>query len=86
MKPIIKRTTAIALIVALAGCGHTSQDRVLSGAGLGAATGAVTSVVVGGSVGTGVLLGTAAGAVIGGVTDSNQLNFGKPLWKKGHGN
>lgn len=83
MKPMFLRSTAILTVLALAGCGHTSQDRVLSGAGLGAATGAVTSAVVGGSVGTGLLIGTAAGAIVGGVTDSNQLNLGKPVWKKG---
>lgn len=75
-------TIAVISLLSLSACGHTSQDRVLSGAGLGAATGAVTSAVVGGSVGTGLLIGTAAGAIVGGVTDSNQVNLGKPIWKK----
>ncbi|MFO1242868.1 MAG: hypothetical protein U1E36_06675 [Rickettsiales bacterium] len=83
MNHTLARSTALLTILSLTACGNTSQDRVLSGAGLGAATGAVTSAVVGGSVGTGLLIGTAAGAVVGGVTDSNQLNLGKPLWKKG---
>jgi uncharacterized protein YcfJ len=73
---------SIASLLSLTACGHTSQDRVLSGAGLGAATGAVTSAVVGGSVGTGVLLGTAAGAIAGGVTDSEDFDLGRPLWRR----
>lgn len=79
MKRLFSLLTATSLLT-LSACGHSSQDRVLSGAGLGAAAGAVTSAVVGGSVGTGLLLGTAAGAVVGGVTDSEDFNLGRPAW------
>lgn len=81
MKTLISLLTALSML-SLTACGYTSQDRVLSGAGLGAATGAVTSAVVGGSVGTGILLGTAAGAIAGGVTNSEDVNFGRPLWRQ----
>ncbi len=69
-------------MLALSGCGYSSQDRVLSGAGLGAAAGTAGAVIVGGSVSTGILLGTAAGAVVGGVTEGDQINLGTPLWKQ----
>ena len=82
MKHAIIHSIVIVSLLGLSGCGYNSQDRVLSGAGLGAATGAVTTAVVGGSVGTGILLGTAAGAIVGGVTQNEDINLGKPFWRR----
>jgi len=71
------------LALALGGCGDNTQDRALSGAGIGAAGGAVLGAVTGLTMAEGVLLGTAAGALTGAVTDSSQINLGKPVWRKG---
>ena len=78
---LVSRIAAVVCILPLTACGYSSQDRVLSGAGIGAAAGAVGGALVGGSVGTGLLLGTAAGAIVGGVTNPHDVNMGKPAWR-----
>jgi len=81
MKNISKAITMGALILTLAGCGHSEGDRLASGAGLGAGAGAVVGAVTGGGVGTGALVGGALGAAAGGLTNSHQLDLGRPLWR-----
>lgn len=71
-------TCSIAL---LAACGESKGDRALSGAGIGAATGAAAAGITGGSVGTGALIGGAVGAAGGALTDKDDVNFGKPIWR-----
>jgi hypothetical protein len=73
--------TISALAFLLAACGHSTSDRALSGAGIGAGLGAAGSMVTGGSPVTGGLLGGAAGAAAGGLTSHNQVDLGKPFWK-----
>lgn len=82
MKTYVLLTTALAAGLMLSACGETRQDRALSGAGLGAAGGAVAGALTGGSATTGALLGGAAGAAAGGFTDKDDINFGKPAWKR----
>ena len=60
-----------ALILTLAGCGHSDGDRLASGAGLGAGAGALVGAATGGGVGTGALVGGALGAAAGGLTNSS---------------
>ncbi len=60
-RPIALRRTLIALPLSLAvlgmtGCGTTTSQRALSGAGIGAATGAAGAAVTGGDVGTALAL------------------------------
>ncbi len=69
------------MALTLTACGHTSGERAVSGAGIGAATGMGAAALTGGSVWTGAAWGAAAGAVAGAVTDENQINLGKPVWK-----
>jgi hypothetical protein len=69
-------------VLGLAGCGETKQDRALSGAGIGAGVGAATGALTGGSVLGGAALGGAAGGAGGYFTDKNDINLGKPLWKR----
>ena len=69
----------------LAACGSTTQDRVLSGGGIGAAGGAVIGAVTGLSVLQGALIGTGLGAVIGGLTSPDKLNLGNPIWNRSDG-
>ena len=70
------RKLAIALVgcALLAGCGTTTGDRGLSGAGIGAGIG-----LIGGP--PGVLVGGVVGAGVGMVTTPSQVNLGKPAWK-----
>jgi peptidoglycan hydrolase-like protein with peptidoglycan-binding domain len=71
------------LVLSLAACGSTQEDRGLSGAGIGATAGAVVGAVTGLSIVEGVLIGAAAGGATGLLTDKSQVNLGDPLWKKG---
>lgn len=66
----------------LAGCGNTTGDRAVSGAGIGAAAGAVLGAVTGMSILQGALIGTAAGGLTGALTTPDQVNLGEPVWKR----
>jgi hypothetical protein len=72
----------VAGTLALGACGTTTTDRALSGAGIGAGVGAAGSAVTGGSPLTGALLGGAVGGAAGGLTNSEQFDLGKPIWKR----
>ncbi len=71
------RTLAFAIMAAalLAGCGTTTGDRGLSGAGIGAGIG-----IIGGP--PGIVVGAAAGAIAGIVTPPSKVNLGKPAWQR----
>ncbi len=74
--------SAFALLLALSACGHSQGDRALSGAGIGAGAGAVGGAIVGGSPVTGAAIGAGLGAAAGALTDDDDVNLGKPLWRK----
>jgi osmotically inducible lipoprotein OsmB len=65
----------------LAGCGTSTGDRGLSGAGLGAATGAVVGAMVGAPL-AGAAIGAGAGATVGAVTSPSAIDLGKPVWEQ----
>jgi len=71
---------AVAAFLLLAGCGHSTSDRALSGAGIGAGAGALGGALMG-SPATGAILGGAAGAAVGGLTSHRQIDLGKPIWR-----
>ena len=73
-------TAAAALALLLAGCGSSTSDRALSGAGIGA--GAATGAITGGSVLGGALLGGGAGAATGALTDQDDIDLGRPIWRR----
>jgi len=74
----------VASALALAGCGESQGDRAISGAGIGAAGGALFGAVVpGASPLIGALLGGAGGAAIGALTTKDQIDLGKPVWRRG---
>lgn len=81
---IQKLALAVAAIsvLGLAGCGSTKQDRALSGAGLGAAAGGAAGALSGGNILGGALLGGAAGGAAGYLTDPDDVNLGRPLWRR----
>lgn len=68
--------------VGLSACGSSTTDRAVSGAGIGAAAGAAGGALTGGSPIAGALIGGAGGAAVGGLTDKNDFDLGKPLWKR----
>ena len=75
--------TALALAVTallLGACGHTTEDRALSGGAIGAGAGAVAGGLAGAPV-EGALIGGALGAGTGAVTSPNQVDLGRPAWK-----
>lgn len=69
------------IVLSLSACGNTPGDRALSGAALGAGAGLALGGLAGGSGVTGALIGGAAGAIGGAVTNKNDINLGKPLWR-----
>ncbi len=76
---MVSMATVVAIGAGLSACGHSEGDRALTGAGIGAGAGALGGAMVGHPVG-GALFGGAAGAATGALTDSDDLNFGKPVW------
>ncbi len=71
---ITSRVAALALLVTVAACSgmNTTQQRTLSGAGLGAAGGAAVGAVTGGNVAGGAAIGAAAGAAGGYLYDKSK--------------
>ncbi len=63
-----------AVAFTLSGCSgmNTTQQRVLSGTGIGAATGVVGTALTGGCVSCGAAIGAGAGAVAGYVYDQSR--------------
>jgi len=64
-----------AALVLLTACGESKGDRALSGGAMGAGAGAL----LGGT--NGALIGGAAGAAAGALTDKDDVNLGKPVWR-----
>jgi len=77
----IQFVAVFSVFALLSACGNTTSDRALSGAGIGAGVGAVGSAVVGGPVLGAAIVGGAVGAAAGGLTNQNQIDLGKPVWK-----
>ena len=77
----LKATVAALALVALAGCGETKTDRAISGGAIGAAGGAVGGALMG-SPATGALIGGAVGAGAGALTSPDDIDLGKPIWKR----
>jgi hypothetical protein len=70
-------------LIGLGGCGYSTGDRAVTGAGIGAAGGAAIGAVAGGGPGAlaGALIGGAAGGATGALTSPDQVNLGKPVYK-----
>jgi hypothetical protein len=80
MKALVLAAACTATL-GLAACGSTTQDRALSGGGIGAGAGAVGGALLGHPV-EGALLGGAAGAAGGALTKQSDIDLGKPVWKR----
>jgi hypothetical protein len=81
MKRIALATSLSLALLALGACGSTTSDRAISGGGIGAGAGALGGLVLGHPV-EGALLGGAVGAGAGALTKEDQIDLGKPIWKK----
>jgi osmotically inducible lipoprotein OsmB len=71
--------TSVSLLV-LSACGTSTQDRAISGGAMGAAAGGAAGYLLDEPL-AGALLGGAAGAATGAMTDKDQVDLGKPVWK-----
>jgi len=83
---IMKKTPILIALAAagalsLSACGSSTSDRALSGGAIGAGAGAVGGALLG-SPGTGALIGGALGAGAGAMTDQNDVDLGKPVWRR----
>lgn len=78
----MKTLSMAVLVLMLSACGNTKGDRALSGAGIGAGVGAVGGAVMGGSPLTGAAVGAAVGGATGALTEEDDINLGKPAWKR----
>jgi len=78
---ISKLLTTVVIAASVTACGTSKTDRALSGGAIGAGVGAVGSSLAGGSAGTGALIGGAVGAGAGALTDKDDVNLGKPVWR-----
>ena len=65
----------------LSACGSTTEERGLSGAGMGAAAGAAIGAVTGLSIVEGVVIGAAAGGLTGVLTDEETMCGRLPVGK-----
>jgi hypothetical protein len=70
-----KKLAVLAVLVSLTACGTSKTDRALSGGAIGAGAGAL----LGGT--SGAIVGGAAGAAAGGLTDEDDIDLGKPVWR-----
>jgi uncharacterized membrane protein len=70
------------IVLALSACGTTRSDRALSGAGIGAGAGAALGAVTGMGPATGAVVGGAVGGATGALTDKEDVDLGKPVWRR----
>ncbi len=68
------------LSLGLGACGDNPMDRGLSGAGMGAGAGAIGGLLVGSPL-EGALLGAVIGGAAGALTQRNQVDLGRPMWR-----
>jgi osmotically inducible lipoprotein OsmB len=78
----MKITLTVVLALLLVACGESKFDRGMSGAAIGAGAGAATGAATGGSILGGGLLGGAAGGAAGVLTDEDDVDLGKPVWRR----
>lgn len=71
----------VALLLVLGACGHSTSDRALSGAALGAGAGATGAAITGNDALRGAAIGGLVGAAAGGLTTSDDVNLGDPVWR-----
>ncbi len=81
--PRVTAPLAVSALLVLAACGSSTEDRTLSGAGIGAAAGTAVGAVTGLSLLEGAAIGAVVGGATGALTDESDVNLGKPIWRDG---
>jgi hypothetical protein len=81
MNHILVTASLTLLLFGVTACGHSTGDRALSGAGIGAGVGAVGGLMLGDPV-DGALIGGAVGAGTGALTSHRQIDLGRPVWRE----
>ena len=80
----MKRITLVSILLvslsALSACGSTTGERAVSGGGIGAGVGTLGGFLVCSPL-EGALIGGAVGAGTGALTNPNQINLGRPMWR-----
>jgi len=73
---MISRAGLLVMLITVGACSNmnSTQQRTLSGAGIGAAGGAAIGAIAGGSVAGAAALGAAGGAAAGYIYDQSQKN------------
>ena len=85
MKALFRPIAVVAFsAMFLTACGSDPGDRALSGGLLGAGAGAAIGSVTGGA-GTGAVIGGVSGAALGALTKPDQIDLGRPIWRRGGG-
>jgi len=79
MKRIALAACLSVAALTLGACGHSTGDRALSGAGIGAGVGAIGGLMLGHPL-EGAAIGGAVGAGAGALTSQSQMNLGRPIW------
>jgi hypothetical protein len=79
---ILPVASVLCAALLLGACGTSKSDRAISGGAIGAGAGAAAGALTGGSVLGGAALGGAGGAAAGALTDPDDINLGKPAWKR----
>lgn len=72
--------TLMIFSLGLGACGETQMDRGLSGAGLGAGAGLLGGALLNAPL-EGALLGAVVGGAAGVMTQRNQVDLGRPMWR-----
>lgn len=80
MNSVLLSAVAALGLTMLSACGTSTTDRALSGAGIGAGAGALGGFLVGAPL-QGAVIGGALGAGAGALTNADQINLGKPVWR-----
>ncbi|MEI8397483.1 MAG: hypothetical protein WCF85_22430 [Rhodospirillaceae bacterium] len=80
MKNFTRTAVVLFSLCVLGACGNSTGDRAVSGAGIGAGLGALGGFMVGAPL-EGALIGGAVGAGTGALTNRDQINLGRPIWR-----
>jgi osmotically inducible lipoprotein OsmB len=80
MKSSVSATLLLLPVLVLGACGTTTTDRAVSGGLIGTTVGVVGGLVVGAPL-EGALIGAGVGTVTGILTDEDEINLGRPIWR-----
>jgi osmotically inducible lipoprotein OsmB len=69
----------------LAGCGSSTGERTVTGAGIGATAGAIVGAVTGVDMGLLAIVGATAGGMAGMLTDTDEFDLGPAPWDSSSG-